>query len=523
MNAPLEKKYIYKGAFSLVIAGLISKVISAFYRIPLQNLTGDLGFYIYQQIYPILGIAFMFALYGFPAALSKVMAERKADQYHLALYQKLFFTLMLFCAIAFILIFNLSPWLAQWMGDVKLETPIRYSAFVFLCIPFVAILRGALQAQSEMQVTAHSQMIEQLIRAAVIIWTAYWIYREKLVHHDIAVGAVAASLSAFTMSFLYLYVQWKKRLTIERQPVKLDVWFLIRSVILPGLIISMNHMLLLFMQLADAFTIVPGLHAKGMPLKEAMKWKGVFDRGQPLLQLVTIVGSSFALALIPQATKIQWQTNRQETLEKVRSLNKYCFILSVGAVAGLVILFPEINQLLFKNSLGSNSLRILSISLLFSSLVLTIASILQGIGYIKWTALVLVIGLLVKLILNSFLVPWLGISGSAMATTVAIFIIYLLNVYQLKKVMKGERVFQIPWRAISLSTIMMTIGLIIIKYINTILRLETRIELFFLVMVSVLIGFTLYLLGLFWFKAFTKAEIENIPILHKLQKSKRWL
>ncbi len=43
---------VMKGALLLTLAGLAGKVLSAGYRIPLQNLTGDVGFYIYQQVYP---------------------------------------------------------------------------------------------------------------------------------------------------------------------------------------------------------------------------------------------------------------------------------------------------------------------------------------------------------------------------------------------------------------------------------------------------------------------------------------
>lgn len=38
---------VMQGAFVLTIASFIAKVLSALYRIPLQNLVGDEGFYVY--------------------------------------------------------------------------------------------------------------------------------------------------------------------------------------------------------------------------------------------------------------------------------------------------------------------------------------------------------------------------------------------------------------------------------------------------------------------------------------------
>lgn len=64
-----------RGAFILSVAAIIAKVLSAVYRIPLQNLVGNTGFYVYQQIYPIYGIGMTFALNGYPNFISKIIAE----------------------------------------------------------------------------------------------------------------------------------------------------------------------------------------------------------------------------------------------------------------------------------------------------------------------------------------------------------------------------------------------------------------------------------------------------------------
>src|SRR5699024_10190928 len=64
-------------------------------------------------------------------------------------------------------------------------------------------------------------------------------------------------------------------------------------------IAAFNHMILLLLQFVDVFTLIPGLLQHALPLEEAMQQKGIFDRGQPLIQFGIVFGSSFALALIP--------------------------------------------------------------------------------------------------------------------------------------------------------------------------------------------------------------------------------
>ncbi|MED4871675.1 oligosaccharide flippase family protein, partial [Geobacillus stearothermophilus] len=69
---------VWKGAAALTAATLLTKLLSALYRIPYQNMVGDVGFYIYQQVYPIYGIVVALSLTGYPVAISKLIAERLA-------------------------------------------------------------------------------------------------------------------------------------------------------------------------------------------------------------------------------------------------------------------------------------------------------------------------------------------------------------------------------------------------------------------------------------------------------------
>src|SRR5699024_11928735 len=65
-----------KGTWILTIASLLSELLSAIYRIPLQNIVGDRGYFIYQQVYPIYGIFSVLALSGLPVVISKGFAQQ---------------------------------------------------------------------------------------------------------------------------------------------------------------------------------------------------------------------------------------------------------------------------------------------------------------------------------------------------------------------------------------------------------------------------------------------------------------
>ena len=75
MKPASQAKNLIRGTFILTIAALFTKILSAFYRIPFQNIVGDVGFYIYQQVYPFYAIAIALSTYGFPVVISKLYTE----------------------------------------------------------------------------------------------------------------------------------------------------------------------------------------------------------------------------------------------------------------------------------------------------------------------------------------------------------------------------------------------------------------------------------------------------------------
>jgi Membrane protein involved in the export of O-antigen and teichoic acid len=84
-----------KGTWILTIASLFSEFLSAVYRIPLQNIVGDRGYFIYQQVYPIYGIFTVLALSGLPVVISKMFAQQDSIASKGKLLKRTFFILLI--------------------------------------------------------------------------------------------------------------------------------------------------------------------------------------------------------------------------------------------------------------------------------------------------------------------------------------------------------------------------------------------------------------------------------------------
>ncbi len=190
-----------KGAFILTIAAFIVKILSAVYRVPYQNIVGDIGFYIYQQVYPIYGVGMILATSGFPVIISKLAAEDGTGkrEYLAHRMQAALITLLIVGISLFCCFFFGASLIAQWMGDAQLTTLIKMTAFMFLLLPFLSISRGYFQSTGDMLPTATSQVVEQTVRVFIIMGAAIILTRQGYSLYDVGTGAIAGSFIGGTI------------------------------------------------------------------------------------------------------------------------------------------------------------------------------------------------------------------------------------------------------------------------------------------------------------------------------------
>ena len=147
-----------KGAIILSGASFIAKILSAMYRIPFENMVGNLGFYVYQQVYPIYAIGMTFSLSGFPVFISKIIAEQDDMESKYQISKRIFNVLAVLAILCFLFLQLGSTQIAEAMGDTKLKVIIRSVSWMFLLMPFLSVGRGFYQGIFNMTPTAVSQL-----------------------------------------------------------------------------------------------------------------------------------------------------------------------------------------------------------------------------------------------------------------------------------------------------------------------------------------------------------------------------
>lgn len=139
-----------KGSMLLTTSSFIVKLLSAVYKVPFQNLTGDEGFYVYQQVYPLYGLAVVFTLTALPLFVTKIVSEATSEIELERSLQELH-TYFAIIGLSFFLLFQFGArFLAGHMGDLQLTSVIQSLSYFYLFLPFLALARGYFQGQMKM-------------------------------------------------------------------------------------------------------------------------------------------------------------------------------------------------------------------------------------------------------------------------------------------------------------------------------------------------------------------------------------
>lgn len=516
---------IVKGGMLLTISSFISKFLSAIYKVPFQNLTGDEGFYVYQQIYPLYGLAVAFSLSGFPLFVSKIVSETSDDQELQEKLREVHTWLACIAFSAFLLLQFGAEALANWMGDAQLSPVIRSVSYFFLFLPMLAIARGYFQGQADMLPTGISQVLEQIIRVGILLFVAFYFPQSAWSFYEMGANAYhSAWLSAlFATVVLAWFLNKNHALTDFVKLIKPKFSMQMGQRLLgEGLLLVVVGSLLILFQFIDSFTIFNALLDAGFSSGRSMSMKGIYDRGQPLIQLGMVVGSSLATTSLPllrkQALAESWTAWRTESA----SILKFTTILAGAAAIGLMAVMPWMNTALFKDRAGTDVLQIMMLNVLAISLIYSLQTILQSVNRYQQSVFILLVGLGFKVLMNPLVTRNIGIQGSAMVTLLSLLIISVL----MMQLTDGD-----IWRKFLANRFLLKIvpllagmyGLVygLLSYLTKYFEVDSRIGNLALTLLGVAFGAAFYGIGIIKLKVLSEEEIEQLPLPERLKRINR--
>lgn len=518
---------IWAGALFISGAAVIGKVLSSLYRVPYQNMTGDLGYYVYQQVYPLYGAAMVIAMYGFPVIISKMIVDARVDkgmQEAKETAWSAFYILSLLFTVLFVLFYTGAETIALFMGDTGLAGALRTMSYVLLTVPILSVVRGYFQGINQMEPTAYSHVVEKFIRVAGILVFAWLAVTFGNGAYDAGEGASAGSVLGSAASVLVLiWLLGKNRKKTGLQPMshKNAVHRMpehTKVLLTQGLVVCLGSLLFILYQMIDAFTVVRLLQMNGAVGEEAMIAKGIFDRGQPLLQFGTVIASSFAMVLVPLLQEERIKGKADAARYYAALMMKVSFLMGAAAAGGMIILAEPINIMLFTNDNGTGVLRTLSAALVMSGTVMISAAVLQGNGFFRIPAISLAAGFVVKLICNMLLIPLMETHGAAIGTVAGLGVTAAVNIYWIYRKNMID-VFSIGWLGKASAALA---GMSLFLYFlmtagEELMHGENRLLAAGFTLITCAAGGLLFLCLTAVMKVITKEEQKMLPGIKKLQ------
>lgn len=515
----LEKKLL-KGTILLTLTSFIVKVLSAIYRVPFQNLVGDEGFYVYQQVYPIYGLAMTFSLTGLPVFISKILSEETQTQSKKNISKQLMLYISILSVSTSLLLFLGSTLLATWMGDKLLAPVIQVVSLVFLFIPFLSITRGYFQSELDMKPTALSQLFEQGVRVFVILYAGFLFTKSNLSVYQVGSLATAGSLvgAFFAAVILWLFFRKRKKTTTRDDlEFKKNKYIFKRLIIEGGTLCLFSAYLILF-QLIDSFTVKKYLVYGGLSDLSAKIAKGVFDRGQPLVQLGLVVAVSMTVTFMPLLARYYATRDEASYNQTVRSYLRVTYLISGAAGVGLSLLIPFVNRTLFEDNVGMWTLGIFVLSIPLTSMIQTYQTVYQSKNIVKAPIYAAALGLVSKVILTPFMTYYLGTLGASISTILSLAICLVVLRVLFNK--EYPKVVKKDYFLIKIFCCLLMMGLVVGSYTYLLISIgfldHSRILVFLYAIIGVGLGATTYLVSVIRLKVLNKEEWVMLPFGEKL-------
>ena len=414
-----KKSGFIEGAFIATVCIIITKILGVLYVIPFYNIIGEKGGTLYGYAYNIYNIFLIISSAGIPLAISKLTSEYntlKQDNKKIRMYQLSTKAVMIFSIASFLICFIFAPSFAKFIiggltggnktSDVALV--IRSISFALLIIPMLSIKRGYLQGHTYIKEPSISQIIEQVVRIAIIIAGSYLCVKifNLPVKYAVVVSTLAAGIGGLA-TYLYLDIVTRKNkkqigLDLEPKISKKEDREIIKKLIgysVPFIIINLLNNGTTF---ADMVLIIKTLPRLGFTAEATEYIGSVFTTWSVKIDtILTSIANGLIISLIPNMVK---QFNEKNARAMNQTYNK-CLKIIILIVAPLAIFISVMSTSMWNifytpNEYGSLIIKFNIIVIIFDCLYIVVNSILQSINCQKVIYKSVITGQVINVVLD---------------------------------------------------------------------------------------------------------------------------
>ena len=465
------------GAIILIISTAISKIIGAIFKIPLNDVMGELGFGYFTSAYELFTPIYSLSMAGLPIAVSRMVAEATAEKRYrdvraiLTLTKKAFlvtgfvgFAIMLALSFPFV---NLTDKTGGSIYSIIAIAP----SLMFCCV--MSTYRGYYEGLRNMFPTAFSDVIEASCKLLFGYTIAAVIMKYSGNVAFAAAGAIAGVTVGTVLGSLFLYLRFRikgdgiTKEELETSPEPKSQRALLRMLVPIAVPVILTSLATNVASLIDVTMVkwqlnrvmdtsaelIRDMYSNAISAYNATAKQTLTDAAMPtflygvrgtaftIYNLVPTISSVLGVSALPVLASV-WtkdRDNKTEIKKNIESIIKFTALIAIPAGVGMAVLSAPIMDLLYGTvpsvEIGAPMLAVFGIAAIFAGISAPMTSMLQAIGKQNIPVRNIAVGALVKIVVNFVLVgiPEINVHGAPIGTLCCFAYIFIANLLSLIK------------------------------------------------------------------------------------------
>ncbi len=544
----MKKNSFFEGAMIATAAIFICKIIGLFYVIPFYSIIGVQGGALYSYAYSIYAIFLSLSNSGIPIAMSKVISEYTALDYHYT-KERVFkigsIIISLLGLFFFIILLIFAPMISQLiLGDAtggnsieSVTLVIRIVATALLIVPIESVTQGYLQGQKFIRPASMANVVEQIVRVVVIIAGSFLALEVFNLSLETAVGiSVFAATIGCLIAYFYLLRIIKvnrEKLHRDKEPKQAERKITNKMLVKKIIFYALPFVFIDFMSSAygivDTLTVVSTMYDLNYTTEVAELTIGVLTTwGTKLNMIIAAIALGISTSLIPNVAASFVKKDYKDLSIKINQALQSLVITTIPMVVGISLLSGPIWTIFYGYdalSIDIFSIYIIpSVSFSFFTILITIT---QTINDSKYTFKVLIGNLVGKILLNiPMMLLFVNIGLEAFyAPIVTTFLTQVIaSIFLLKNLNKKYKVNYLSTFTVLTKTLLsVAIMFVSLQIINLFISIDvtSRIDSILIVILYGIVGAIIYFVCILKSNLLNEIfgnRIKQLPIINKFIK-----
>lgn len=454
----MKKNSFVEGTVIATVFIFLVKILGMLYVVPFYSIVGSRGAALYSYAYNIYLIFLSISSAGIPSAISKLISEYETLGYLEAktrtykISKKIISILSL---LSFVLLFAFAKPIAHLIiGDMTGGNTINDIAFVIRCVsvsilvvPFLSVTKGYLQGHKIMTPSSVSQLIEQVVRIAIMLIGSYLIY--KVFNGTLTLAVGVSLLGAFfgaLVADLYLIIKIrnnKKDLNLDKKYKRDSITSkeIVKKIASYSIPIIIINLITNVYSSTDMILVSRTIQHLGYSASDVEFITSSISTWCPKISMIiNSIVLGMTMSLIPNIVSSYVKKDYENVNEKINKALQIILYTSIPMTVGISILSTPIWTIFYNtNHYGGLILSINIFTALLVNINISTSTMLQSMNKFKAVYLSVILGFVTNGLLDvpmMYLCKYIGIEsfiGSIIATCIGYFLSIGVSIYYLKK------------------------------------------------------------------------------------------